>query len=132
MGFGPVAVPQPPVLLEAVAVLPVRDLDAGHGVLHVRLASPSTAASTTTPSSFSGDCWLHLRAATAELATPPNDEVNPAGAYLFVADAHALYAHCGAAGINTINQPEEKPWNVLEFAVGDPDGNLLRFGQRLP
>lgn len=26
---------------------------------------------------------------------------------------------------------ERKPWGMLEFAVVDPDGNLLRIGQVL-
>ncbi len=59
-----------------------------------------------------------------------------AGCYLRVADVTSLYRAFEAAslprrGIPRMDALERKPWGMLEFAVVDPDGNLLRIGQVL-
>lgn len=59
-----------------------------------------------------------------------------AGCYLRVADVTGLYRAFEAAalprrGIPRMDALERKPWGMLEFAVVDPDGNLLRIGQVL-
>jgi catechol 2,3-dioxygenase-like lactoylglutathione lyase family enzyme len=59
-----------------------------------------------------------------------------AGCYLRVADVTSLYRAFEAAalprrGIPRMDALERKPWGMLEFAVVDPDGNLLRIGQLL-
>ena len=42
----------------------------------------------------------------------------------------ALYSACTAAGIVHPNAPlDEKPWGAKEFAVLDPDGNLITFAE---
>lgn len=56
------------------------------------------------------------------------------GAYLRVVDARALHERLSvlalpADGIPRLTPLEEKPWGMLEFALVDPDGNLLRIGQ---
>ena len=63
-------------------------------------------------------------------------EESSAGCYLRVADVDGLYQAFAAAqlpgkGIPRMESPEDKPWGMREFAVVDPDGNLLRIGQRL-
>lgn len=59
-----------------------------------------------------------------------------AGCYLRVQDVdnlhqafatHPLPTH----GIPRLTAPENKPWGLREFALVDPDGNLLRVGQVL-
>jgi uncharacterized glyoxalase superfamily protein PhnB len=37
-----------------------------------------------------------------------------------------LYQRWRAAGARILAQPEDKPWHLREFRVGDPDGNQLR------
>ena len=59
-----------------------------------------------------------------------------AGCYVRVADVDALYRACAAAslpvaGIPRLDAVANKPWGMREFAVVDPDGNLLRIGQPL-
>ena len=59
-----------------------------------------------------------------------------AGCYLRVLDVEAIYRDAVAArlpgtGIPRIDVLEDKPWGLREFAVVDPDGNLLRIGQLL-
>jgi catechol 2,3-dioxygenase-like lactoylglutathione lyase family enzyme len=57
-----------------------------------------------------------------------------AGCYIRVSDVQTLY-EAGLAmglpdsGIPRIDPLEDKPWGLKEFAVVDPDGNLLRIGQ---
>ena len=60
-----------------------------------------------------------------------------AGCYIRVLDVQALHDACAAArlpdaGIPRMDRLEDKPWGLREFAVVDPDGNLLRIGQVIP
>jgi hypothetical protein len=53
-----------------------------------------------------------------------------------VADVESLYTAFSAAalpsrGIPRMDAIEDKPWGMKEFAIVDPDGNLLRIGQVL-
>ena len=57
-----------------------------------------------------------------------------AGCYLRVRDVDRIHAEFRAAslplhGIPRMDALEEKPWGMREFAIVDPDGNLLRIGQ---
>lgn len=57
-----------------------------------------------------------------------------AGCYIRVANVQDLYEAslaCGLpdSGIPRLQHLEDKPWGLREFAVVDPDGNLLRIGQ---
>ena len=57
-----------------------------------------------------------------------------AGCYIRVLDVQALHAACSASGLPEVGIPrvtrlEDKPWGLREFAIVDPDGNLLRIGQ---
>ncbi len=57
-----------------------------------------------------------------------------AGCYVRVTNVDALYAALAAAalppaGIPRMEAVADKPWGMREFAVVDPDGNLLRIGQ---
>jgi catechol 2,3-dioxygenase-like lactoylglutathione lyase family enzyme len=57
-----------------------------------------------------------------------------AGCYIRVLDVEAIYNFFLASklprkGIPRMDALEDKPWGLREFAVVDPDGNLLRIGQ---
>ena len=57
-----------------------------------------------------------------------------AGCYIRVLDVHSLYeaslaSELPASGIPRMDRLEDKPWGLKEFAIVDPDGNLLRIGQ---
>jgi catechol 2,3-dioxygenase-like lactoylglutathione lyase family enzyme len=57
-----------------------------------------------------------------------------AGCYLRVSDVEGVHrafaaAQLPRAGIPRMDALEDKPWGLREFAVVDPDGNLLRVGQ---
>ncbi len=58
------------------------------------------------------------------------------GCYLRVADVDTIEKEISAAGLPRTGIPrqdrlEDKPWGMREFAVVDPDGNLIRIGQIL-
>ncbi|MDB5388567.1 MAG: glyoxalase/bleomycin resistance/extradiol dioxygenase family protein [Planctomycetaceae bacterium] len=60
-----------------------------------------------------------------------------AGCYIRVLDVESIYKACSAidlpsSGIPRIERLEDKPWGLREFAIVDPDGNLLRVGQIIP
>jgi catechol 2,3-dioxygenase-like lactoylglutathione lyase family enzyme len=57
-----------------------------------------------------------------------------AGCYIRVVDVEAIHRDFAAGGLPRHGIPrmdalEDKPWGLREFAVVDPDGNLLRIGQ---
>jgi len=57
-----------------------------------------------------------------------------AGCYIRVRDVQSVFEAWSASGLPGTGRPrmdrlEDKPWGLKEFAVVDPDGNLLRIGQ---
>ena len=81
-----------------------------------------------------------LRRGTVELHFFTHDELRPAessaGCYIRVSDAESIYqafalAELPRKGIPRMDALEDKPWGMREFAIVDPDGNLLRIGQTL-
>jgi hypothetical protein len=51
--------------------------------------------------------------------------------YLFVEDAAALYAEYLGRGIERIEEPEPTDYDILEFSLIDPHGNLIRIGSQV-
>lgn len=48
---------------------------------------------------------------------------------LRVSDVEFVHAACREAGGKITAELETHPWQMREFSVEDPDGNLLRIGQ---
>lgn len=121
--------PQPPDL--AIPILPSRSLE-NTVAFYRRLG-------------FDGEIhafgnYAILRRGTIEIHFFTHRELQPAeshaGCYLRVADADALHrdfakASLPARGIPRQDPIENKPWGMREFAIVDPDGNLIRIGQPL-
>ena len=62
---------------------------------------------------------------------------NYAQCYWRVNDVDALHADCAKLGLPGSGTPrlatvEDKPWGMREFALVDPNGNLIRVGQERP
>jgi catechol 2,3-dioxygenase-like lactoylglutathione lyase family enzyme len=59
---------------------------------------------------------------------------NTSGVYFYLADgtAAALESEFRAAGVKILSHLAPREWNMNEFVLSDPDGNLLRFGEDLP
>ncbi|WP_269532356.1 VOC family protein [Chitinimonas sp. BJYL2] len=87
-----------------------------------------------------GDSYAILTRGPVELHFFAHPDLRPedswAGCYIRVLDVEPVYqAFAQAAlprwGIPRMDTLETKPWRMREFAVIDPDGNLIRIGQAL-
>ncbi len=87
--------------------------------------------------SFRDAGWLILARGSIQLEFFPHPGLDPreniASCCLRVADARALHAAFGDAGLPTsaiamprLTPPVDQPWGFRFFALVDPDGNLLR------
>lgn len=81
-----------------------------------------------------------LTRGTVELHFFTHRELRPAessaGCYIRVSDVEGIYRSFASAelprkGIPRQDALEDKPWGMREFAIVDPDGNLIRIGQTL-
>lgn len=81
--------------------------------------------------------WMILERGSLQLEFFPHPELDPranyAGSCLRIADARALHAAFARAGLPAsplavprLTPPVDQPWGFREFALVDPDGNLLR------
>jgi catechol 2,3-dioxygenase-like lactoylglutathione lyase family enzyme len=81
-----------------------------------------------------------LTRGTVELHFFTHRELRPAessaGCYIRVSDVESIYRAFASAALPRKGIPrqdvlEDKPWGMREFAIVDPNGNLLRIGQML-
>ena len=81
-----------------------------------------------------------LTRGTVELHFFTHRELRPAesyaGCYIRVSDVESFYRTSASANLPRKGIPrqdvlEDKPWGMREFAIVDPDGNLIRIGQTL-
>ena len=104
----------------AVAILPCNDLDRSQA-FYERLGFEATSVYP-----HHGYRILHdSRGASIHLTqTEPGwviPERNAHGLYLYAENVAALAAELGG-------EAEAKPWGMIEFALSDPDGTLVRIG----
>jgi catechol 2,3-dioxygenase-like lactoylglutathione lyase family enzyme len=85
--------------------------------------------------------YLLIKREGAELHFWANPGLDPwkndAGAYARPSNINAFDRECRALGLPEKGIPryepaEDKPWDMRELAIIDPDGNLIRAGQELP
>ena len=62
--------------------------------------------------------WLSLDKALPEVSS----------CYIRGGEIAALHAEFSARGVPGLSAFEKRPWNMKEFYLHDPHGNLLRFG----
>ena len=81
-----------------------------------------------------------IRRGTVELHFFTHPGLRPAesiaGCYIRVSDVQSVYRASSSAelprkGIPRQDTLEDKPWGMREFAIVDPDGNLIRIGQTI-
>ena len=87
-----------------------------------------------------GNSYAILQRGTVELHFFVHTQLRPTessfGCYIRVLDVESVHqafalAQLPESGIPRMDALEVKPWGLREFAVVDPDGNLLRIGQVL-
>jgi len=72
------------------------------------------------------------RLADDEPAHPHHKRINEMwDAYFWVNDARALYQEYSARKVAMVYELCDQPWGCREFAICDPDGYPLAFGQHL-
>lgn len=74
-----------------------------------------------------GECYLHLCSHTTWK--------RPLGGGAVVVFADEVDAYCAAVkerGAEIVLKPTDEPYGMRDFAVRDPDGNVLTFGCPLP
>ena len=118
----------------AIPILPAIDLDA----TRVFFETLGFAAGYFSPAEDRG--YLIVTRGTLEIHFFPHPHLgsveNYAGCYWRVQDADALHAeyarlHLPAAGAPSVSAIENKPWGMREFALVDPNSNLVRVGHDL-
>ncbi len=70
------------------------------------------------------------------LYSPFRPAESSAGCYIRVSDVNSIYRAFASAelprrGIPRQEVLEDKPWGMREFAIVDPDGNLIRIGRTI-
>lgn len=115
--------PRPPaMLLRALPELPV--VDVGAAVVHYRDVLGFHV------NHQQDDLGVMDRdRITVVLVPRTHDRPGIGSTYVYVENADALYAELRAKGANIQGEPVSHPWGLRDFAVLDPDGNRLRFGQ---
>lgn len=114
----------------AIPTFPCRDLDSA-SAFYQSLGFHLGARYPTYAILQRGALELHL-----SLFEALEPKTNCSAAYLRLEDAQALHRQAaalglGGQGIPRITALEDQPWGMREFALIDPDGNLLRVGQEL-
>lgn len=114
----------------AIPTFPCRDLDSA-SAFYQSLGFHLGARYPTYAILQRGALELHL-----SLFEALEPKTNCSAAYLRLEDAQALHRQAtalglGGQGIPRITVLEDQPWGMREFALVDPDGNLLRVGQEL-
>ncbi|MFN7934056.1 MAG: VOC family protein [Bryobacteraceae bacterium] len=71
---------------------------------------------------------IHFRCAAPPVPNPDKYADELLDAYIFVADADALYAEYAAKDVEFTRELGNTPWEMREFVVKDCDGRLLAFG----
>ena len=64
----------------------------------------------------------------------PNSEVAPPDlfdVYLWTDDVEALHEEFRSRGADVLHEPIDRPWQMREIRVRDPNGYVLGFGQPL-
>jgi catechol 2,3-dioxygenase-like lactoylglutathione lyase family enzyme len=110
-----------------VAIVPCNDLAASiafYELLGFRLATAATLPDYAILADGKGGD-LHLTIAPQGWLVPGN---SPFGIYIYTDEVEALAARLGP---RLLHPPQPKSWGMLEFAVSDPDENLVRVGRRL-
>ncbi|HMG48644.1 MAG TPA: VOC family protein [Allosphingosinicella sp.] len=104
----------------AVAIVPCNDLDASQA-FYEQLGFSATAIYPHHGYRIlhdTGGASIHLTRVEPGWVIP---ERNAHGVYFYAEDVEALAAAMGCTA-------ERKPWGLIEFAVSDPSGTLVRIG----
>ncbi len=124
-----------PELVSATPIVTVSNVAAS--IEHYCRALGFTSHGVYPPDSGQGAFYAYLSRDGVDLHL----ERGPAGGmavYFLVRDVDALHDELARAGAEVLYDPDaalkgpgDQPWGMREVWVKDPDGNVLRFGERI-
>lgn len=113
-------------ILASRILLQVRDLEASLAFYEGALGLHRFREFGTAPNRgvvfFLGGGYLELTGSMLDTVPPPPPCVR---IWLQVRDVTAAVASLGAVGVHVAEEPEHKPWGLIEASVHDPDGLVL-------
>ena len=115
---------QGPDRIEVLPVLPSLDIDATLTFYRDKLGFANVV--------YQAEDYLILRRDDMELhfwRTEDAGLCEKTSVYLRGGGIGALHAEYREKGIERLTEMEVRPWNMEEFYIHDPHGNLLRFGR---
>ena len=77
-----------------------------------------------------GEIEIHLQIRRREVFASKRESIEQ-DVYLFVPEVDALFAELQAKGATILRSPEDAPYGLRDFVVGDPEGHRLTFGTPL-
>ncbi len=80
--------------------------------------------------SRNGSPIMFRRVADASLIRPNESQGGTWDVFFWVNDVEALYEELTSQGATTVYPPMVQPYGMKEFAVRDPNGYVLGFGQQ--
>jgi len=80
--------------------------------------------------SRNGSPIMFRRVADASLIRPNESQGGTWDVFFWVNDVEALYEELTSQGATTVYPPMVQPYGMKEFAVRDPSGYVLGFGQQ--
>ena len=126
----------PPQLLRSAPYFPVEDVERSAGYYERVLGFRREYAAGSPPQfaivSRDGLAIMLRLVAEVERISPNEQQGGTWDAFFWVRDVRALHAELVANGATVVYGPVVQPaYNMEEFAVRDPDGYVLGFGQAL-
>jgi uncharacterized glyoxalase superfamily protein PhnB len=82
--------------------------------------------------SRNGSPLMFRRVAQAERIVPNEQQGGTWDVFFWVDDVEALFAELAGRGAAIVYPPTVQPYRMKEFAVRDPNGYVLGFGQEWP
>ena len=116
-----------PALALVVPILPVRDLTRAMA-FYRRLGFSAHSWQ-------NGNTYAFIQRDGHELHLSRSEKLtgnqSPAAAYFYLVKgtAESLEAEFRAAAIEILEPLAPRPWNMKDFTISDPDGNMLHFGE---
>jgi catechol 2,3-dioxygenase-like lactoylglutathione lyase family enzyme len=83
---------------------------------------------------YSRDGWpvMFRRVADPSLIRPSEHQGGTWDVFFWVSDVEAMHAELARKGAVVVYPPIVQPYGMKEFAVRDPNGHVLGFGQEWP
>lgn len=123
-------------ILRSAAYFPVPDV-AGIGAYYRDVLGFTCEYAAGDPPDFAihsrgGSAIMFRRVPDATLISPNEKQGGTWDVFLWVDDVDVLYRELSLVGAEIVYAPVVQPYGMKEFAVRDPNGYVLGFGQTLP